>query len=289
VEKTLKKQPGIANAAVNFADSTARIEYDTREASDALALQSAVRSIGYDLIIEEEPTAKVAEDEQARYKKLRARTVFSIILAVPVIIISMIFMNMPYANLIMLALTLPVLIWSGSGFFINAYKQARHGIANMDTLVAMSTGIAFLFSFFNTFFPHFWHARGLHPHVYYEAAASIIAFILVGKLLEERAKAGTSSAIKKLMGMQASTVMLMDDKGKETVIPISQVKHGDRIRVRSGDRIPVDGEILSGNSSIDESSMTGESIPAEKGPGDKVCRYNQPQRQFSPYSAPGRI
>ena len=270
VEKTLKKQPGIANASVNFADSTARIEYDSKEAADALTLQSAVRSIGYDLIVEDEPAAKAAEDEQARYKKLRAKTIFSIILSVPVIIISMIFMNMPYANMVMLVLTLPVLLWSGSGFFVNAFKQARHGTSNMDTLVAMSTGIAFLFSVFNTFFPHYWHARGLHPHVYYEAAAAVIAFILVGKLLEERAKAGTSSAIKKLMGMQASTVIRADDKGNEMEISISQVKHGDTIRVRPGDRIPVDGEILSGNSSIDESSMTGESIPAERGPGDKV-------------------
>jgi Cu2+-exporting ATPase len=270
VEKTLKKQPGIANVSVNFADSTARIEYDSKEAADALTLQSAVRSIGYDLIVEEEPAAKVAEDEQSHYKKLKAKTFFSIILAVPVVIIAMIFMNMSYANLIMLVLTLPVLLWSGSGFFVNAFKQARHGSANMDTLVAMSTGIAFLFSAFNTFFPHFWHARGLHPHVYYEAAAAVIAFILVGKLLEERAKAGTSSAIKKLMGMQASTVIRLDNKGKEIVISINQVKHGDTIRVRPGDRVPVDGEILSGNSSIDESSMTGESIPADRGPGDKV-------------------
>ncbi len=212
----------------------------------------------------------MAEDEQAHYKKLRAKTVFSIVLALPVIFISMFFMNMPYANLIMLVLTLPVIAWSGSGFFVNAFKQARHGNSNMDTLVAMSTGIAFLFSVFNTFFPHFWHARGLHPHVYYEAAAAVIAFILVGKLLEERAKAGTSSAIKKLMGMQASTVIRVDDKGNEMVTDISRLKHGDSIRVRPGDRIPVDGEILSGHSSVDESSMTGESIPAERGPGDKV-------------------
>ncbi len=270
VEKTLKKQPGITNASVNFADSTARIEYDSKEASDSLTLQSAVRSIGYDLVVEEESSAKVAEDALTYYKKLKVKTIFSIILSVPVIIISMIFMNMPYGNLVMLGLTLPVLLWSGSGFFVNAFKQARHGIANMDTLVAMSTGIAFLFSVFNTFFPHYWHARGLHPHVYYEAAAAIIAFILVGKLLEERAKAGTSSAIKKLMGMQATTVIRLDDKGNEMETSISLVKHGDTIRVRPGDRIPVDGEVISGYSSIDESSMTGESIPAERGPGDTV-------------------
>ncbi len=270
VEKTLKKQPGIANASVNFADSTARVEYETQDSANELTLQSAVRSIGYDLIVEEETASRVAEDEQARYKKLRAKTVFSIVLALPVIFISMFFMNIPHANLIMLVLTLPVMAWSGSGFFINAFKQARHGTSNMDTLVAMSTGIAFLFSVFNTFFPHFWHARGLHPHVYYEAAAAVIAFILVGKLLEERAKAGTSSAIKKLMGMQASTVIRVDDKGEETVTDISRLKHGDMIRIRPGDRIPVDGAILSGNSSVDESSMTGESIPAERGPGDQV-------------------
>ncbi len=270
VEKALKKQPGIANVSVNFADSTARIEYETKDSADALTLQSAVRTIGYDLIVEEEPAARVAEDEQARYKKLRAKTVFAIVLALPVIILSMFFMNMPYANLVMLTLTLPVIAWSGADFFVNAFKQARQGNSNMDTLVAMSTGIAFLFSVFNTFFPQFWHARGLHPHVYYEAAAAVIAFILVGKLLEERAKAGTSSAIKKLMGMQASTVIRVDDSGQEMVTDISLLKHGDTIRVRPGDRVPVDGEILSGNSSIDESSMTGESIPAERGPGDKV-------------------
>jgi P-type Cu2+ transporter len=270
VEKTLKKQPGIADASVNFADSTARVEYETQDSANELTLQSAVRSIGYDLIVEEEAASRVAEDEQAYYKKLRAKTVFSIALALPVIFISMFFMNIPQANLIMLVLTLPVMAWSGSGFFINAFKQARHGTSNMDTLVAMSTGIAFLFSVFNTFFPHFWHARGLHPHVYYEAAAAVIAFILVGKLLEERAKAGTSSAIKKLMGMQASTVIRVDDKGEETVTDISRLQHGDMIRIRPGDRIPVDGAILSGNSSVDESSMTGESIPAERGPGDRV-------------------
>jgi Cu2+-exporting ATPase len=140
----------------------------------------------------------------------------------------------------------------------------------MDTLVAMSTGIAFLFSLFNTFFPGFWHARGLHAHVYYEASAAVIAFILVGKLLEERAKSSTSSAIKKLMGLQASTVTLVDDKGRESTIPVNQVKHGDKVRVRPGDKVPVDGEILEGNSTIDESTMTGESLPAEKEAGERV-------------------
>jgi P-type Cu2+ transporter len=276
VEKMLRKQPGISNASVNFADSSVMIEFKSDHA-DVLPVQSAVRSIGYDLIVEEEPAGKLADDQHARHQELRTKTIFSIILAAPVMIISMFFMNppagragLPYANLIMLFLTLPVLLWCGAGFFTNAVKQARHGTANMDTLVAMSTGIAFLFSLFNTFFPQFWHARGLHPHVYYEATAVVIAFILVGKLLEERAKSNTSSAIKKLMGLQSAVVTRVDEHGHEAVIPANHVKHGDTLRVKPGDKIPVDGDILSGNSTIDESTMTGESIPVEKVAGDKV-------------------
>jgi P-type Cu2+ transporter len=276
VEKTLKRQPGIANASVNFADSSVLVEFNSGEA-DALPLQSALRSAGYDLIIEEHSAKKREEEHQARFKALKAKTIFAISLSVPVMVISMFFMNpsdgragIPFTNLIMLALTLPVLLWSGRYFFINAVKQARQGTANMDTLVAMSTGIAFLFSVFNTFFPHFWHVRGLHPHVYYEASAAVIAFILVGKLLEERAKSRTSSAIKKLMGLQPSIVTKVDENGQETAVPVHLVKRGDSVRVRPGDKIPVDGDILSGYSFIDESTMTGESIPSEKVAGDKV-------------------
>jgi P-type Cu2+ transporter len=276
VEKTLKRQPDIANASVNFADSSVLIEFKSDQA-DALPLQSALRSAGYDLVVEEQPSEKTEEDHIARYKTLRAKTIFAIALSTPVMIISMFFMNppagqtgIPYANLIMMVLTIPVLLWSGRVFFINGVKQARHGSANMDTLVAMSTGIAFLFSLFNTFFPHFWHLRGLHPHVYYEASAVVISFILVGKLLEERAKSNTSSAIKKLMGLRPSVVTLVNENGQEISVPAHQVKQGDRVRVKPGDKIPVDGELLSGNSFIDESSMTGESIPSEKAAGDKV-------------------
>ncbi len=269
VEKTLQKQPGIASAAVNFADSSARIEYDPAKA-DILNFQTAVRSIGYDLVIQEDAAADLAENEAARFRLLKKKAWFSIALAVPVMLISMFFMNIPYANFMMLALTLPVLLWSGSTFFVTAFKQARHGTANMDTLVALSTGVAFLFSLFNTLFPQVWHARGLHAHVYYEAATAVIAFILVGKLLEEKARAGTSSAIKKLMGMQPSVVTIIDENGNENEIAIGKVKKGDLLRVKPGDKIPVDGLITTGHSSLDESTMTGEPIPAEKGPNDKV-------------------
>jgi Cu2+-exporting ATPase len=198
-------------------------------------------------------------------------------LSLPVLIISMFFMSPtdgqagpPYANLIMMVLTLPVLVWFGRSFFINAFRLARYGQSNMDTLVALSTGIAFLFSLFNTFFPQFWHARGLHPHVYYEASAVIIAFILIGKVLEESAKSKTSAAIKKLMGLQPDMAVLVDKNGMESIIPIAKVKTNDNLRVKPGDKIPVDGDIVSGASSIDESTITGESMPADKTTGDHV-------------------
>jgi Cu2+-exporting ATPase len=269
VERTLKRQPGIVNASVNYANASAVVEFGT-ESPDAASLQSVIRSIGYDLVIEEDDKNSREEEQLVHFKQLKYNTLWSIILALPVMIISMFFMDMPYANLIMLALTLPVLAWFGRVFFVNAYKQARHGKANMDSLVSLSTGIAFLFSVFNTVYPQFWHARGLHPHVYYEASAVVIAFILLGKVLEDRAKSKTSSAIKKLMGLQPNTVTLVDETGQEAVLPINLVKPGNLLRIKPGDKVPVDGEILSGFSFIDESTITGESLPVEKVSGNKV-------------------
>ena len=274
VEKTLKRQPGVAKATVNYTNGSAIVEFDSKDI-DAVELQSAVRSIGYDMLIEETDNKSIEKDQQNRYRQLRINMIGSLVLAVPVMIISMFFMSdkesgLTTANLIMLLLTLPVLIWFGRGFFINAFRLARHRQANMDTLVALSTGIAFLFSLFNTFYPQFWHARGLHPHVYYEASTVIIAFILIGKVLEESAKSKTSAAIKKLMGLQPDQAILLDNGENETLIPIARVKQNDLLRVRPGDKIPVDGEIVRGASSIDESTITGESIPADKSAGDQV-------------------
>ncbi len=242
VERTLKRQPGIVSASVNYANASAVVEFNT-ESPDAASLQSAVRSVGYDLVIDEVELNSQEAEHQNHYKQLRSNTLWSVILALPVMIISMFFMNLPHANLIMFALTLPVLVWFGRVFFVNAYKQARHGKTNMDSLVALSTGIAFLFSAFNTFYPDFWHARGMHPHVYYEAASVVIAFILLGKVLEDRAKSKTSSAIKKLMGLQPQTVTRIDEAGQETILAINQVRPGDLLRIKPGDKIPVDGEI----------------------------------------------
>ena len=269
VESMLKAQKGVLDASVNYANSSAWVEYMPATASVS-DFKSAIQSIGYDLLIEEESHDHQEEMQHIHYKKLKTNTLWASILAFPVVVIAMFLMNIPYANWIMLVLATPVIGWFGRSFFINAFNQAKHGKANMDTLVALSTGIAYLFSVFSTFFPEFWHNRGQHAHVYFEASSVIIAFILLGKVLEERAKSNTSSAIKKLIGLQPNTVNLIRENGQEMEIPISQVVIGDKIRVKPGEKIPVDGEIIAGSSFIDESTITGESLPVEKEKGGKV-------------------
>jgi Cu2+-exporting ATPase len=269
VESMLKSTAGVKDAGVNFANQTAWVEYDPKQAKP-VDLQNSVRSIGYDLVVDvEDPQAVQEEAQRKHYEAVKKRTIWSSILAVPVVIIGMFLMDLPYGNYISMILTAPVVFYFGRNFFINAWKQARHGKANMDTLVALSTGIAFIFSVFNTFFPEFWHARGLHAHVYYEAAAVVIAFISLGKLLEEKAKSNTSSAIKKLMGLQPKTVRAIVD-GVEQEIPIAVVKVGYKIIVRPGEKIPVDGVVINGSSYVDESMISGEPVPVEKKSGEKV-------------------
>ncbi|MEQ1586127.1 MAG: heavy metal translocating P-type ATPase [Cyclobacteriaceae bacterium] len=269
VESMLKATAGVKDASVNYANQTAQVEYNTAIASTT-DLQNAVRSIGYDLVVDVDDPQAVKEAAQLRqYEEIKTRTLWSSILSVPVVIIGMFFMDMPYGNYISLILSAPVVFYFGRTFFIHAWKQARFGKANMDTLVALSTGIAFLFSAFNTFFAEFWHNRGLHAHVYYEAATVVIAFISLGKLLEERAKSNTGSAIKKLMGLQPKTVHAIVD-AVEIEMPIVSVKVGYSILVRPGEKIPVDGMVQSGSSYVDESMISGEPIPVEKKPGEKV-------------------
>ncbi len=269
VESMLKATPGVINASVNYASQTARVEYNQAEAQPE-TLQQAVRSIGYDLVIDaEDPEAIKEEAQQQHYRQLRQQFTGSLMLSIQVVIIGMFFMNWKAGTYISMVLSAPVVFYFGRSFFIHAWKQALHARANMDTLVALSTGIAFTFSLFNTFFPEFWHSRGIHAHVYYEAAAVIITFILLGKLLEERAKSSTSSALKKLMGLQPKTVRAKIE-GVETEIPIAAVKVGNTIIVRPGEKIPVDGVILSGHSYVDESMISGEPIPVPKSTGDEV-------------------
>lgn len=269
VESMLKSAEGVKSAAVNYANQTAWVEYDSAIAKPA-DLRKVVQSIGYDLVVDVEDPEAVQEEAQRRHvKDIRQRTIWSAVLAIPVVVIGMFLMDLPYGNLVSFFLTAVVVFYFGRSFFINAWRQARHGKANMDTLVALSTGIAFLFSAFNTFFPEFWLSRGIEPHVYYEAAAMIITFILVGKLLEERAKSSTSSALKKLIGLQPKTVRVIEN-GVEEERPMNAVKAGDRILVRPGEKVPVDGLVLSGTSYVDESTISGEPIPVEKLEGKEV-------------------
>jgi len=270
VESMLKTAAGVQDAGVNFANQSAWVVYDPNIATPQ-SLQNTVRSIGYDLVIDTANQQEIKENaRQQYYQKLKIRTIWSSLLALPVVVIGMFFMNMPYANWIMLVLATPVVFYFGRSFFINAWKQARFRKANMDTLVALSTGIAWVFSVFNTVYPAFWHQRGLHAHVYFEAAAVVIAFISLGKLLEEKAKSNTSSAIKKLMGLQPQTVTVVHPGGHMQQMPVAQVKVQDVLLVKPGEKIPVDGVVISGGSYIDESMISGEPLPVSKAAGDHI-------------------
>jgi Cu2+-exporting ATPase len=182
----------------------------------------------------------------------------------------MFFMDMPYAAYILWGLATPLVFWIGRDFFISAWKQARHRSVNMDTLVALSTGIAYIFSVFNTLYPEFWHSRGIHAHVYFEAAGVVIAFLLLGKLLEAKATSGTASALKKLMGLQPKTVMIINADGHTLEMPVEKVLPGNLILVRPGEKIPVDGKVTEGSSYVDESMVSGEPLPVLKETGSPV-------------------
>ncbi|MBL4879666.1 MAG: copper-translocating P-type ATPase [Hyphomonas sp.] len=268
VESVLKHTDGVFDASVNFASSSVLVEYDKELSPNQL--QNALREVGYDIIIDAENPSEVQQElQQKHYQDIKNRTIWSAILTLPIFVLGMFFMQWEPGKWISLVLTFPILFWFGRSFFINAFKQAKHGKSNMDTLVALSTGIAFLFSVFNTFFPEFWLNRGIEPHVYYEAATVIITFISLGKLLEEKAKSNTSSAIKKLMGLQPKTLKIIEN-GEEKEIPISSVQVGQTILVRPGEKIPVDGEVSKGSSYVDESMITGEPVPVEKIKDEKV-------------------
>ncbi len=280
-QNILKMQPGVVDAKVNYANTEAEIEF-IPSLTDAHKLKESLQSAGYDLMIDESEEAKDSLEELHRknYENLKKRTLWAIVLGIPLVIIGMFWMNSPsvkifnsqflISNLLMWALSTPIVFVFGKQFFVGAWKQLKHRSANMDTLVAMSTGIAYLFSVFNTLFPEFWLNRGLEPHVYFETAGVVIAFILIGKVLEERAKGNTSSAIKKLIGMQPKTVTVVHEGGHQMEMPIASIKTGNIILVKPGEKIAVDGELISGTSFVDESMISGEPVPIEKRQGDKV-------------------
>lgn len=270
VDKTLNGQPGVQEASVNYAAATVQIIYDADDCSPEV-LKAAVQNAGYDLLIASKEEAE-DEAENARrlhYESLKKRTIGAIILAVPIMVLSMVWMDVHWVNIVVWLLTTPVVFVLGRSFFISAWKQLKHGTCNMDTLVALSTGIAYVFSVFNLFFPEFWLARGIEPHVYFEASSVIIAFILLGRLLEERAKRNTSAAIRKLIGLQPKTVTVLTSEG-ERILPITSVCQGDVIVVKPGERIAVDGVVSEGQSYVDESMLSGEPIAVRKQKDSKV-------------------
>lgn len=271
IEHVLKSQKGIIHTSVNFATATAQIEYipNIIFPND---FRKAIKAIGYDLLIEDntETTTLINELHDKKWHQLKRKTIGAIISSIPVVIISMFFMHMPFANEIMWILSTPVVFYLGKNFYSNAWKQARHHTTSMDTLVALSTGIAYLFSTFNTLFPHFLKAKNFEVYVYFEAATVIITSILLGKLLEEKAKGNTSMAIKKLMNLQSKTVTIIRQDTTHIEIPIQEIVKGDVVVIKPGEKIAVDGLIISGSSYIDESMLSGEPLPVLKKENETV-------------------
>ena len=269
VDKTLNRQAGVKQASVNYASAMALVEYDC-QLTNPETLQRAVQEAGYDLYIaHEEAVDEVEQAQKQHYESLKRRAIYALATSIVIMLIGMFFSHYPFIPYLMWILATPVVFWFGRSFFRNAWKQLKHGAANMDTLVALSTGIAYLFSVFNLLFPEVWTNRGITPHVYFESAAMIIGFILLGRTLEARAKSQTNTAIKKLMGLQPQSVTIVED-GQTKVIPIQQIVQGMQLIVKPGERIAVDGIVTEGSSYVDESMLSGEPIPVSKKQGSKV-------------------
>ena len=241
-------------------------------AAPTAGLHFTVQEGGYDMLADSDDDTpdELERMNRERYRDLKRRAFWAVVLAIPVVVIGMFFMDMPYGGAIMALLSAPVVFWLGRGFFVNAWQQLRHRTATMDTLVALSTGIAYLFSLFNLVFPEFWLSRGVEPHVYFEAAAVIVAFILLGRTLEEKAKGDTTASLKKLIGLQPKNAIVVAADGTQTEIPISRIRVGDLLAVRPGEKIAVDGAVCEGDSYVDESMLSGEPLPVHKEPGTKV-------------------
>ena len=284
-QANLKRQLGVVNAEVNYGNGIGKIEFIPTLTSPE-KLKDSLIEVGYDLVIDED---KSKDEDLERYNKegyqiLKNNVLFSLVFGIPLFVIGMFFMNMPYANYIMWALSTPILFIFGQQFFVGALRQLKNKSANMDTLVALSTSVAYIFSVFNTLFPTYWHNKGLHAHPYFEAAGLIIVFVLIGKLLEERAKGNTTEAIKKLIGLQPKTVIVIkNDQHIET--SIEDVQINDILLAKPGDKIAVDGIVTKGESFIDESSLTGEPIPVEKGINQNVFSGTINQNSVIQYKA----
>lgn len=270
VERRLRELDGVESASVNFAARTALVGYDPARITPQKMKDEIIKA-GYDLVVDEDES--VAAIEKNTYNRLLKRVVASWVFAVLTMCISMGWLHVGdtyTANQTMLLIALANLMYCGRMFYANAWKQLCHGTANMDSLVTTSTLISFIFSVFNTFWgDSFWTSRGIENHTYYDASVMIITFVLTGRSLEEKAKNGTASAIRALMGLAPKTAHLVNGDTTDDV-PISTLAKGDIIEVRPGEKVPVDGAITGGEAYIDESMITGEPTPASRKNADKV-------------------
>lgn len=285
IEKKLNSLNGITSASVSLPSRSALVDFNPDEVS-LTDMKAAINAIGYDLVIEEGRSA--VEIEKQAYTLLKRKAILSWIFAIGVMAISMHWINFGNnntSNQVALLVALGNMLYCGKQFYVSAWKQLKNGLANMDTLVALSTLIAFLFSVFNTFWGEaVWSSRGIVWHTYFDASVMIITFVLTGKLLEEKAKDGTASSIREMMGMTPKTAHIVDgDKVEE--VPISTIEVGDLLEVRTGEKIPVDGEVVWAESFmtpnaayIDESMITGEPNPAKKEKGDRVLAGTIPNQ-----------
>ena len=285
IEKKLNSLNGITSASVSLPSRSALVDFNPDEVS-LTDMKAAINAIGYDLVIEEGRSA--VEIEKQAYTLLKRKAILSWIFAIGVMAISMHWVNLGNnntSNQVALLVALGNMLYCGKQFYVSAWKQLKNGLANMDTLVALSTLIAFLFSVFNTFWGEaVWSSRGIVWHTYFDASVMIITFVLTGKLLEEKAKDGTASSIREMMGMTPKTAHIVDgDKVEE--VPISTIEVGDLLEVRTGEKVPVDGEVVWAESFmtpdaayIDESMITGEPNPAKKEKGDRVLAGTIPNQ-----------
>jgi Cu2+-exporting ATPase len=267
--KKLLTLRGVVEADVNYATASAVVVFDDHDISSDQIIEH-IGKTGYALIPgkEVDPLADEAQ-EKRRLVLLRSKLILSVVLTLPVVIISMFMMHGIMAGIISWVLTTPVLFWSGGEFFMRAWKSALHRTVSMDILIALGTGIAFLFSLFNTLFPAYLESKGITPHVYYEGAAVIITFVLLGRYLEEKARVRSAGSLKKLLNLGAKKARVIRN-GTEEEIPVDRVVKGDIISIRPGEKIPVDGIILNGSTLVDESMVTGESLEVAKVKGDRV-------------------
>ncbi len=280
IESTTRAINGVASSNVNFATEQIAVEYDPKK-TNSDAIQKAIAAIGYEAVMPDHSEKGQDAEKKARLTESQDLTckvwIGGVISAILVFgsIPMMTGLDIPFIPewlhnpFLQLSLALPVQIWCGSSFYIGAWKAFKNHTATMDTLIAVGTLAAFCYSLTVTLNPNFFISQGLNPEVYYEVSVVVITLILLGKLFENRAKGETSEAIRKLMGLQAKTARVLRD-GQETDIPIEDVVVGDVVLVRPGEKIPVDGEAIAGTSTVDESMVTGESIPIEKKVGDQV-------------------